>query len=75
MKTYGGAMRAAAAAGEQTNCLIAGEEAYMHDLRLEGQQRARTIPTDMPAAAAAACNDWREVLSLLSLLVQKCVRY
>jgi hypothetical protein len=40
MKTYGGAMRAAAAAGEQTNYLIAGEEAYMHDLRLEGQQRA-----------------------------------
>jgi hypothetical protein len=55
--------------------VIAGEEAYMHDLRLEGQQRARTIPTDMPAAAAAACNDWREVLSLLSLLVQKCVLY
>ena len=44
----------------------------MHDLRLEGQQRARTIPTDMPAAAAAACNDWREVLSLL---VQKCLLY
>jgi hypothetical protein len=43
----------------------------MHDLRLEGQQRARTIPTDMPAAAAAACNDWREVLSLLALLVQQ----
>ena len=65
-------MRAAAAAGEQTDYLILGEEAYMHDLRLEGQQRARTIPTDMPAAAAAACNDWREVLSLL---VQKCLLY
>jgi hypothetical protein len=51
--------------------VIAGEEAYMHDLRLEGQQRARTIPIDMPAAAAAACNDWREVLSLLALLVQQ----
>ena len=40
MKTYGGAMRAAAAAGEQTDYLILGEEAYMHDLRLEGQKRA-----------------------------------
>ena len=38
---------------------VAGEEAYMHDLRLESDGSARTIPADMDEAKAKAVNDYR----------------
>ena len=50
--------------GETYGAMVAaaqtGEEAYMHDLKLRGDTHTRTIPADMPAAAARAAHDYRE---------------